>query len=130
MPTRTVVVLCLLLMSGPAWAGGPESFDPDAPFKQALSMNLLRSFLNEAMDRLEDHVDMSGTLIPDERTSDRHGRMQFKFYPEGKSRSGQHLTAEGFFRLAPDDTVRDFSFRFKNPETSSRRSAPPSGDIL
>jgi hypothetical protein len=124
------VASCILWTASLAWAGEPELFDPDQPFEQAFSMNVLRSLLNEALDRLEDHVEISGHLTPDGKTSDRRGHLRFKFYPEGKSQSDRHFTAEGGFRLAPDDTVQDFSFRFRNPGKPARNSSPQSGDIL
>lgn len=118
------ITLCVLCMAFPVWAGEPESFDPEQPFREALSKNLLRSFLHEALDQLDDHLEISGSLVPDETTTDRRGHLQFKFYPEGKAKSDQPLTAEGWFRLAPNDTVQNFSFRFTNPERPSKNSSP------
>lgn len=124
-----VALLCLW-MTTPTWAGESESFDPEQPFKEALSNNLLRSLFNEALDRLENHLELSGNLAPEESTSDRRGHLRLKFYPEGKAKSDQPLTAEGWFRLAPDDTVQDFSFRFGNPEKPIKNSSPQPDDVL
>lgn len=119
-----------LWMSVPAWAGEAVPFDPEQPFQEALSNNLLRSFLNQALDQLEDHLEIFGDLTPDKTTSDRRAHLRLKFYPEGKTKSDQPLTAEGWFRLAPDDTVRNFSFRFKNPEAPARNAQRQSDGVL
>jgi hypothetical protein len=81
------VAAAILLMCIAASVGGsePESFDPDQPFEQALAKNLLRSLLNQALNRLEDHVEIAGNLIPNETKGDRRGHLHFKFYPAGRS---------------------------------------------
>ena len=124
------VALLFLWMTTPVWAGEVAPFDPEQPFQEALSKNLLRSFLNQALDQLADHLEISGDLTPDKMTSDRRGHLRLKFYPEGKAKSYQLLTAEGWFRLTPDDTVRDFSLRFRNLEAPTRNSTRQSDDIL
>ncbi|MCP9471194.1 MAG: hypothetical protein NNA30_00470 [Nitrospira sp.] len=124
------VVLFVVSLAVPVWAGEPESFDPDEPFQQAFSSNLLRSLLNKTLDQLEDYVEMSGRLVPDGEAGDRRGRLRFKIYPEGKSKSHQHFEAEGRFRLTPDDTVRDFSFLFKNPDKQTKGPAPLPEGVL
>jgi hypothetical protein len=87
------IVLFLMFAAGPVWAAEAESFNPDAPFQQGLTTSLLRSLLNQAFDRLEDHIEILGKLDPGDVKGDREGRLQFKFYPEGKSKSDQHLGA-------------------------------------
>ncbi len=124
------VAVFFLCMTSLAWAGEPESFNPEQPFQEALSKNLLRSLFNEALDRLENHLEISGNLVSEESTSDRRGHLRFKFYPEGKAKSDQPLTAEGWFRWDPDDTIRNFSFRFGNPEKPTENSPPQSDDVL
>jgi len=108
-------------MAGPAWAAEVEPFNPDAPF-QELSTSLLRSLLNQALDSLEDYVEITGKLDPDDMKGDRQGRLQFKFYPEGKSKSDEHLTAEGWFRVAPEGGQHDWHFRFMLPK--DRKNSP------
>jgi len=131
MKTRGVLaVLFVVSLAVPVWAGEPESFDPDEPFQRAFSSNLLRSLLNKTLDQLEDYLEMSGHLAPDEATGDRRGRLRFKIYPEGKSKSRQHFEAEGWFRLTPDDTVHDFSFHFKNPDKRTKSPSPRPEDVL
>jgi hypothetical protein len=128
---RTIALaFFILLMAVPVWAGGPERFDPDQPFEQALTTNVLRSLLNQAMDMLEDHLEISGNLNPDEKQGDRRGNFKLKFYPEGKSKSDEHLLAEGSFDLSPDSDQQDFLFRFKLPKEPSKKSFQQPDGVL
>ena len=124
------VALSFILMTPMAWAGEAVPFDPEQPFQQGFSTSMLRSLLNEALDVLEDHLDITGNLEPDTGKGDRRGNLRFKFYPEGKSKSDQHHSAEGWFRLSPDRTLRDFYFRFKNPNESAEDSSRQLGEVL
>jgi hypothetical protein len=124
------MTLLLLLMAVPVWAGGAEQFDPDQPFEQALTTNVLRSLLNQAMDVLEDHLEISGNLNPGEKQGERRGNFTLKFYPEGKSQSDQHLSAEGGFDSSPDSNQQDFFFRFKLPQDPSKKPFHQSEGVL
>lgn len=120
---RTVALAFFLMCTiTPVWAAEKEPFNPDQPFEQALTTSLLRSLLNQALDRLEDHLEITGNVDPDDAKGDRRGHLRFKFYPEGKSKSDQHLSAEGWFHLSPDDGQHDWHLRFKLPEDQSRKS--------
>jgi hypothetical protein len=124
------IAFFLVCTAGPVWAAEVEPFNPEAPFQQGLSTSLLRSLLNEALDKFEDHIEFMGKLDPDDVKGNRQGRLKFKFYPEGKSKSDEHVGAESWFRVAPDYTLRDFYFRFKHPEESLKHSSPQSGEVL
>jgi hypothetical protein len=119
------VALFLMCAAVPLWAAEAEQFNPDQPFEQALTTNLLRSLLNQALDRLEDHVEISGSLNPDTSKSDKRGHLRFKLYPEGKSKSEQHFAAEGWFRSTPESGQHDWHFRFRLPEDCSKKSSLP-----
>ena len=106
----------LMFAAGPVWEAEAEPFNPEAPFQQGLTTGLLRSLLNQAFDRLEDHIEIMGTLDPGQ------GRLQFKFYSEGKSKSNEHLGAEGSFRVAPDGGQHDWHFKFTLPK--DRKNSP------
>jgi hypothetical protein len=122
----------LLFMAGAsmAWAGETTPFDPEQPFRQGFSTSVLRSLLNEALDALEDRLEITGNLVPDGASGSRQGHLRFKFYPDGKSHSDRHHMAEGWFRLSPDDTLGDFYFRFKNQEEPAKDSLRQFGDVL
>ena len=125
-----IAALSFVLMTPITWAGEIVPFDPEQPFQQGFSTNMLRSLLNGALDVLEDHLDIAGNIDPDTGKGDRRGSLRFKFYPEGKSKSDQYHGVEGRFRLAPDQTLRDFSFQFKNAEESSKDSSRQSSEVL
>ena len=123
--TVLVVALCTT-----AWAGESGGFDPDQPFKEAFSQRGLQSFLNQALAALEDHFEITGNLNPDSDAPDRTGKLQFKFYPEGKSKSNDHVTAEGWFGPSKDSLQDEFHFRFAVPKSSSKPSAEPLSNVL
>lgn len=115
-------VMCL---AAPVWATEAESFDPDQPFNQALTTTVLRSLLNQALERLEDHVEISGNLQPDDTKDNKGKHLLFKFYPDGKSKSDQHFTAEGWFRSLPESGQYDWRFQFRQPEDRSKPHSSP-----
>lgn len=117
--------LFLMLTAIPLWAAETEPFNPDQPFEQGLSTSLFRSLLNEALERLEDHVEISGNLNSDETKGDRGKHLRFKFYPEGKSKSDQHFEAEGWFRSFSESGQYDWHFQFKQPEDRSKKYSSP-----
>jgi hypothetical protein len=123
--SRTVAaVLVLICTTAPLCAAEREPFNPDQPFKQALSTTLLRSLLNQALDKLEDHVEITGNLNADALRDDEGRHFRFKFYPEGKSKSDQHLTAEGWFRFSPETGQPDWHFKFELPKDHPKKLPP------
>ena len=122
MVRAVAIVFFLMFTAGPVWAAGGEPFDPDAPFQQGLTTSLLRSLLNQAFDRLEDHIEIMGTLDSDDGKGDRQGHLQLKFYPEGKSKSDEHVAAEGWFHVTPEGGQHDWHFRFTLPK--DRKNSP------
>jgi hypothetical protein len=128
--SATAALFFLLLMPPLAWTGETAPFDPEQPFQQGFSTSVLRSLLNGALDALEDHLEITGNIVPDDGKGDRRGNLRFKFFPEGKSKSEQHHSAEGWFRISPDHTLRDFYFRFKNPEDPAKISSRQFNEVL
>jgi hypothetical protein len=104
-----------LLAVQPAWAAGPE-FDPEQPFKGA-GQRLLESFLGQALAALDDHFEVSGTLDADALQNDRKKTLRFRFYPNGKSKSNEHIAAEGWFGPSTDSRQEEFHFRFTVPKS-------------
>jgi hypothetical protein len=122
---RTVVAaLFLMCTTASLCAAETEPFNLDEPFEQALTKSLLRSLLNQALDKLHDHVEITGNVNSDALKDDEGKHLRFKFFPEGKSQSGQHLTAEGWFHFSPETGRHDWHFRFKLPEGRSKTSPP------
>jgi hypothetical protein len=112
----------LMMMTLPVWAGTSDEFDADQPFNEAVTKHLLRSWLNHALDVLDDYLEITGTLTPDQPKGDRRSSLRFRFYPEGKSKSDDSITAEGWVDRSPDGHHQEFHFRFALPESSSRNS--------
>jgi len=120
-----ILAVAIILGAVPAWAAGDGSFDPDQPFQQALSNRLLESLLNHAKEAIEDHFDISGNIGSEKGQPDRRQSFQFKFYPEGKSRSDQHFTAEGWFGPSSEADQQELHFRFALPNASAQSSQLP-----
>lgn len=121
-----VVALFLLMCLGaPVTTTAADSWHPDQLFQQPLSIDLLRSLLSQALDRLDDHVEISSGLRQGDPKADRSRSLRFKFYPDGKSKSDRHLSAEGWFRSVPDSGQVDWHFRFKLPDDQTKPSLQP-----
>jgi len=107
-----LVVLALIAVESRA----SDLFDSEEPFNQAITKNVLRSLLNQALDVLDDHLEIIGSLNPDEKQGDQQQHLKFRFYPEGKSKSNESVTAEGWISQAPHSNQQDFHFRFSLPK--------------
>ena len=88
---------------------------------------LLHELFDQALARVREYVEVEGNLPALE--SRRSGEFRLKLFPQGKSHSQEHLTAEGSFSLSPDADQQEFTLRFKSSKPS-QRSVPPSGEIL
>ena len=80
MVRAVAIAFFLICTSAPVWAVETEPFNPDAPFQQGLSTSLLRSLLNEALDKFEDHIEFMGKLDSGDVKGKQQGRLQFEFY--------------------------------------------------
>jgi hypothetical protein len=118
--------IMVMLLAVPVWAGEGRSrsddgtFNFDLPFEEAFDKQVLRSLLNRAIDAVEDHIDVKGNLRSGDQTGAREGRFELRLYPRGKSRSEEHVGAEGSFRFSPEAGNHELTLRFKS-------STPPSG---
>ena len=117
-----------MLAAQPAWAAEPE-FDPDQPFK-GLGQRLLESFLGQALAALDDHLEMSGAVDPNALQGDKKQALRFKFYPNGKSKSDEHITAEGWFGPSTDSSQDEFHFRFAVPKSLKDELSVPLENVL
>lgn len=117
-----------ILAAQPAWAGEPE-FDPDQPFK-GMGEQLLGSFLGQALETLDDYFELSGNLDSDSRQPDRKKTLRFKFYPNGKSKSNDHVAAEGWFGPSTDSRQDEFHFRFTVPKSLTDRPSDLPENVL
>jgi hypothetical protein len=121
----------VMFLAVPVWAGEirPTSdegtFDFNQPFDEAINRQALRSLLNRALDAVEDHIELNGRIRSGDAVGDREGRLELKLYPRGKSRSSEHIGAEGSFRFSPDTGNTELKFRFTPPAPSASRSTTP-----
>ena len=104
-----------ILAVQPAWAVEPE-FDPEQPFTGA-GQRLLESFLGQALQALDEHFELSGNFDSNAQQSDQRKTLRFKFYPNGKSKSNDHIAAEGWFGPSTDARQDELHFRFTVPKS-------------
>ncbi|HSL03366.1 MAG TPA: hypothetical protein VK901_07495 [Nitrospiraceae bacterium] len=126
----SAAVLFVALALIPVESRASEPFDSEEPFNQAITKNMLRSFLNQALDVLDDHLEIIGSLNPDEKQGDRQKYLKFCFYPEGKSKSNESVTAEGWIDQAPHSSQQDFHFRFSLPKPTPHLAPSESARVL
>lgn len=128
--------IIVTLLATPLWAAEARNLSDDGtfdfaqPFDEAINKHVLRSLLNRALDAVEDHIELNGKLRSGKQTGDREGRFELRLYPQGKSRSDEHVGAEGFFRFSPDAGDNEFTLRFKSSKASPRSAVPDPGDVL
>lgn len=122
-------LLCAVTAS-PVWAGEPKAFEPDQPFKQGMSQRLLESLLSQTLEVFSEHLEISGSLDPDLGDGDRKQGLRFKFYPEGKSKSEDHIVAEGWLGPSEDSHQRELHFRFAVPNSSAGSSREGFDNVL
>jgi hypothetical protein len=121
-------VFVVLVAVQPVVAAEPE-FDPEQPFK-GLGQRLLESFLGQALGALDEHFEMSGSLDSTPSQHDKKQTLRFKFYPNGKSKSDDHIAAEGWFGPSPDSRQEEFHFRFTVPKSLSESSHSQPENVL
>ena len=96
-------------------------------FAKTTPEKFLHGLLDQALATMQDYIEVEGSLpSPDTRPS---GECRLKLFPQGKSHSQEHVTAEGSFHLSPDADQQEFTLRFKSSKPS-QGSIPPSSDIL
>ena len=130
-----ILLLAVLLAVAPTslWAGETSSQDQggidfDQPFDDAIAKGVLRSLLNRAFDAIDDHVEISGKLR--HGAGEEEGRWELRLYPRGKSQSGDHVAAEGWFRFSPDLSNNEMTFRFRSSQDPVDRSQSDAPDVL
>jgi hypothetical protein len=128
LPVGAWIVFSILLL--PALAVAAEPFDPEQPFREAATQNVLRSFLNHAMDVLEDHLEITGNFNPEDEQGRQRRHLKLRFYPEGKSNPDVSITAEGWFDLVPGSGQQDFHLRFSLPKPPAEHPSSHREDVL
>jgi hypothetical protein len=119
-----VPALLILSLAVPALAAG-ETFDPDQIFRQALSRQFLESLLNQAQEAIDEHLEISGHFESAKDGLEPTGELRLRFYPDGKSKSSQHFSAEGWFGPSRDAQQQELHLRFTLPKSSEPASPLP-----
>ncbi len=127
---RYALSIILVLLACPVWGGErvhpiADELNFDEPFEQAAAKSVLRSLLNQALGMIENYIELKGDLQAKEASGEQRGRFEFRLYPQGKSQSDDHISAELRFRSSPHD--QHWSLDLKNPKESSKNS-PSSPD--
>jgi len=114
------LALAGILVAVPVWAGESEPFDPDQPFNELHGRLFLESLAGQALDLLKDHLEISAETPSGEHGTAGRQSLRFKFYPDGKAKSGQYFSAEGWLGPSSDAQRQELHFRFSLPGSSSR----------
>ena len=130
------VLTTLLLTATPssASAGDPMPVEDlrrsieDEGSDKTIPGSLLRGLFDQALATIQEFVEVEGTLPSNEPK--RAGEFRLKLFPQGKSRSQDHLSAEGSFRLAPDADQQEFTLRFKSSKDPQRQIPTPNDDMI
>lgn len=109
----------LLMTTGVHLAAAAEGQDPQASelFDHLIPKDALRHLYNQALSTLQEYVDVEGKLPGKGSSQQQAGEFRLKLFPQGKSRSQEHMSAEGSFRRSPDTDQQEFTLRFKSSRT-------------
>ncbi|CAE6725045.1 MAG: hypothetical protein H8K06_17320 [Nitrospira sp.] len=92
----------------------PRNSDQGIVCKGLMPERLLCDLYSQALATLREHVEINGMLPGNGSTGPRKGEFRLKFFPHGKSRSQEHLSAEGSFNLSPESKEPELTLRFKS----------------
>ena len=79
---------------------------------------------------VQEYIEFEGRLPEDGDTQARAGQFRLKLFPQGKSRSEEHLSAEGSFGLSPVAEQQEFTLRFKSSKHPSRPLPSVTDDVI
>lgn len=120
----------VVFLASPAWAGEIHEFDPDQPFHEALERHAVELWVGKALEALEEHFEISARFDRGGRDDGRSLRLRFQFYPEGKSKSKESITAEGWFGSSKDSREQELHFKFALPRSADGSSADQDRNVL
>jgi len=100
------------------------------PVDRTVLRDVLRELFTQALATLHEYVEVETALPPDDSSRPRAGEFRLKLFPQGKSRSQDHLTAEGTYRHSPDAEQREFTLRFKSSKNSPSPLPPLNDDVI
>lgn len=127
-----VLVSALMLLAAEvpaAQAADGKSTQASELFDQAMPKGLLRDLYNQALATVQEYVELEGSLAGEGQSRRQAGEFRLKLFPQGKSRSQEHVSAEGSFRLSPDADQPELTLRFKSSRHAPSAS-PPNDDVI
>ena len=104
--------------------------DLSESLEQVMPQDFLRGLLKQALSTLHEYIEMEAALPQDAPPQRRSGEFRLKLFPQGKSRSQEHITAEGAFRLSPDTDQQEFTLRFKSSKNPPHPPSHLSEDVI
>ncbi len=129
-----LIFTALLLLATPsAWAEDRFAFDSQLErvtsdlFGKTAPDTMLRGLVDQALATIRDYVEVEGSLSSEAAPA--AGEFRLKLFPQGKSRSQEHVTAEGSFNLTPEADQQELILRFKSSKPP-HHPVPPSGEVL
>ncbi len=113
-------------------APGEGQHRPDhyESFEQIAPNELLRGLYSQALTTFQEYFEIDGTLPRDGSSRHQAGEFRLKLFPQGKSRSREHLSAEGSFRLSPENDRQELTLRFKSSKHPQGSLLPPNDDAI
>ena len=129
----TLLCIAPLLPAGDGHAAPrdiPRPLEAVESFEGTTPDSLLRGLYDQALGTLQEYIEMDGSLSRDGETQAQRGEFRLKVFPQGKSLSQEHLSAEGSFHLSPDAEQQELTLRFKSFKHPSRSLPPGADDII
>jgi hypothetical protein len=130
-----LLMVLLLLLARPVGATDVRTTGEDVrspavnePAGHMVPTDILRGLFAQALATLQEYVEVETALQPDGSSPPQTGEFRLKLFPQGKSRSQDHFTAEGTYRRSPDAGQREFTLRFKSSGNSPAPPLPPIND--
>ncbi len=103
---------------------------PNESFEQIIPTWLLRGLYSQALTTLQEYIEVDGTLPQEGPSRPQSGGFRLKLFPQGKSRSQEHLSAEGSFRFLPETNQQEFTLRFKSSKNPPHPLLTPNDDVI
>lgn len=126
----TFLAALILPMAESAVAAAADDHVPEASesYERIIPNGFFRDLYSQALSSLHEYIELEGNLPGTGSSTPQAGEFRLKLFPQGKSRSREHLSAEGSYHLAPDSGQREFTLRFKS--SNNPPSSLPNDDVI
>lgn len=116
----SLVIAAIPAQAAESGGGDPSSDSGTYRFDLDSGLSALKGLLSMADLYLNEYFDLDGQIHPGTSQDNRWGKLHFKFYPEGRSRSENGIDADTWFKS--EDGQFSFHFKFRDPKQSSVES--------